>query len=89
MKKVYLFTGNDFILQERLIELSCVPVPHEPGAISTFMPDDIAMYQVSDTSLDTVKEYFGANPACTHIFATEEITPLQREFFLQNGIADV
>lgn len=92
MKKIHLLTGNNSILQEHLVELPCMPIPHGlPGTapVPEFMQDDIVLYQISDSSLDFIKQCIEVNPLCSHVCATEKITETQRAFFLQNGIAAV
>lgn len=92
MKNIHLFTGNNAVLQELLVGLNCIPVPHElsdNGQPQAFEPFDIILYHVSDTSLKTAGQWIKINSACRQICITNEITPEQRNFFMKNGIAEV
>ncbi|MCL1911039.1 MAG: hypothetical protein FWG13_02405 [Leptospirales bacterium] len=86
MGKLYLFTENNRVIGERLPEFDC---RHLLSESPEFTPGDMAVYQISDDSLRLLRERLPLNPACEHIIATEKITPEQRDFFLQNGIARV
>ena len=90
MKKVYLFTESDHIIKEGLTELDCRSLPNSlPSEFPEFAPDDMIVYQISNDSLPILQGCLASNPMCEHIAATEKITPEQKEFFLQNGIACV
>ena len=92
MKNVHLFTDNEAIFREALSGLPCIIIFHDYAGlsnISEFMHNDIIVYHISNSFLDSVKQCITSNPTCIHVCATEEITEKQKFFFLQNGIAYV
>ena len=86
MGKLYLFTENNHIIKEYLPEFDC---RHLSPEFPEFTPDDMVVYQISNGALRALQECLPLNPMCEYIVATEEITPEQKDFFLQNGIACV
>lgn len=80
------------MLQELLVNLACVPIPHELAEaeqVAEFAADDIVLYHVSDTSLETAEQWIKRNGKCHQICITNEITNAQQVFFIKNGIANV
>ncbi len=90
MKNIHLFTGNNELLQELLVNLDCIPVPHAfsvSESLHGLPEEDILLFHISDTSLEQVEKCIAKNPACACICISGELTEVQKEFLLRNGIA--